>query len=246
MNKIRFTFDPEIENQLTDKQIIRLNEEALRLEKYIQYGVEVTILKDDEQPGLAKYRKPRWFSDENPYYEVFIDIDHLEVLTHEISHVIDRVSTKQQYSKTKEFKPLLDLYKQANKEKIKATRESNMPAETKKQHIQFWKSPYVNGSAPSEIFARFCDYYLRERESLTFTVTQNKTAFDKLCEEVYAKNKEQMLEYFDKLFDEILTTEIDTDIDEVVDEENDEDEFRYSIETIDSEYKQLNDEGLIC
>ena len=56
------------------------------------------------------------------------------------------------------------------------------------------------------------------------------------------KNKQQIDEYFDNLFEEILTTEIDNDIDEEIDEE----EFRYSIETIDSEYKQLNDEGLIC
>ena len=121
-----------------------------------------------------------------------------------------------------------------------------MPADDKKRHIKFWKSPYRNGDAQSEIFARFCEYYLRERESLTFAMTKNKTTFDKLCEQVYAKNKEQMLEYFDNLFEEILNTKKDNDIDVIGDEDIDEEEFRYSIETLDSEYQQLNDEGLIC
>ena len=49
-----------------------------------------------------------------------------------------------------------------------------------------------------------------------------------------------MLEYFDNLFEEILTTEIDNNIDNMDEEIDDDDEFRYSIETIDSEYKQFS------
>ena len=72
------------------------------------------------------------------------------------------------------------------------------------------------------------------------------TTFDRFCLRQYIQNKRQIDEYFDNLFEEILTTEIDTNIDEDIDEEIDEEEFRYSIETLDSEYQQLNDEGLIC
>ncbi len=73
-------------------------------------------------------------------------------------------------------------------------------------------------------------------------MTRNKTAFDILCEQVYEDNKEQMRAYFDNLFDEILTTEIDADTDELIDDQ----EFLDSMETIDSEYKQINDGGLTC
>lgn len=247
MNKINLKINPAVDdNELTKQQYLILKAELSRLEKYIQYDVKFEIIKNDKQPGLTKRIKPKWFSDERIRYNVFVDVGHLEAVTHEICHVIDRVATKQQYSKTKEFKPLLDLYKQAHKEKIKTIRASNMPADDKKRHIKFWKSPYRNGDAQSEIFARFCEYYIRERESLTFAMTKNKTTFDRLCEQVYAKNKEQMLEYFDNLFEEILNAKKDNDIDELGDEDIDEDEFLYSIETIDSEYKQLNDEGLIC
>lgn len=71
---------------------------------------------------------------------------------------------------------------------------------------------------------------------------EEDTSFDRFCLRQYIQNKREIDKYFDNLFDEILTPEIDTDIDEEIDEE----EFRYSIETIDSEYKQINDEGLIC
>ncbi len=168
--KIHLTIDPEIENRLRKEQVIRLKEELSRLDKYVQDEVDLRIEINENQSGLTKRIKPKRFSDEEPYdepyYSVVVDIDHLEVLTHEICHVIDRVSTKQQYSKTKEFKPLLDLYKQANKEEIKEIKKSNRPKDLKKKHIKFWKHTYRNGDAPSEIFARFCDYYLRERESL--------------------------------------------------------------------------------
>ena len=136
---------------------------------------------------------------------------------------------------------MLDTHKTAIKEKIKSIKESDMPAETKRKHIAYWNSTYRNGNAPSEIFARYCEYYLKERESLTFTM-RKYTTFDRFCHRQYQQNKQQIDEYFDKLFEDILTTEIDTNIDEDIDEE----EFRYSIETIDSEYKQINNECLIC
>ena len=213
------------------------------LNKYINHNVRlfIDLKQTEEYGGYAKLIKPKIFSRDEPTYDVSITTETMDCIIHEFGHVIDRVSSKEQYSKQKDFKPMLDTHKTAIKEKIKSIKESDMPAETKRKHIAYWNSPYRNGNAPSEIFARYCEYYLKERESLTFTM-RKYTTFDRFCHRQYQQNKQQIDEYFDKLFEDILTTEIDTNIDEDIDEE----EFRYSIETIDSEYKQINNECLIC
>lgn len=213
------------------------------LNKYINHNVRLLIdlEQTEEYGGYAKRIKPKIFSRDEPIYEISITTETMDCLIHEFGHVIDRVASKEQFSKQKDFKPMLDTHKAAIKEKIKSIKESNMPAETKKEHIAYWNSPYRNGGAPSEIFARYCEYYLMDREDLTFTMEED-TSFDRFCLRQYIQNKQQIDKYFDNLFEEILTTEIDANVDEDIDEE----EFRYSIETIDSEYKQLNNEGLIC
>ena len=51
------------------------------------------------------------------------------------------------------------------------------------------KDTYRNGNAKSEIFARFCEYYLLDKEKLNITL-QEVEPFDELCIIVYMEHKE--------------------------------------------------------
>ena len=189
-----------------------------------------------EWAGLAKYVKPKRFKTDEPsvepHYEIYISTETLQSLTHEICHVIDKVAAKDQYSNKSQFKPLFNLYKQAQKEKIRDIKQSDMPKNIKTNHIAYWKHPYRNG--PSEIFARFCESYLKEREELVYTNVKGLTTFDSLCDRLYLENEHQITEYFDNLFNDVLETDIDKSVDENLDNE-----FLYSLETLDTEVNQL-------
>lgn len=105
------------------------------LNKYINHNVRlfIDLEQTDEYGGYAKRIKPKIFSRDEPRYEISITTETMDCLIHEFGHVIDRVSSKEQYRKQKDFKPMLDTHKTAIKEKIKSIKESDMPAETKKK-----------------------------------------------------------------------------------------------------------------
>lgn len=164
----------------------KLENDLKLLNKYIKYPTEIYIKLDKEGTewaGLAKYVKPKRFKTDEPsvepHYEIYISTETLQSLTHEICHVIDKVAAKDQYSNKSQFKPLFNLYKRAQKEKIRDIKQSDMPKNIKANHIAYWKHPYRNG--PSEIFARFCESYLKEREELVYTNVKGLTTFDSLC-----------------------------------------------------------------
>ena len=105
------------------------------LNKYINHNVRLFIdLKQTaEYGGYAKRVKPKIFSRAEPIYDISITTETMDCLIHEFGHVIDRVSSKEQYSKQKDFQPMLDSYKTAIKAKIKSIKQSNMPNKTKKR-----------------------------------------------------------------------------------------------------------------
>ena len=220
-------------------------EDLNNLRKYIVYETDIFLSIDESNPkqkGLTKALKDNMFSREAYGYAITIMATHVDVLTHELCHVIDRVSTKNQFSKQKEFQPLLKLYKNEHAEEINRIKASDKPAEEKQAFLKYWKDPYQNGKSETEIFARFCEYYLVEKEKLNITVRPTtKSPLDRLCEKVYIEHKSQITEYFDTLFqqvhekhNEIVEQAHENHNNEIVDID-----FEESMYLVDSEYNSL-------
>lgn len=221
-------------NPKLDKTIQDLN----TLRKYIDYQTSIKIILEFEDPrisGLTKPQKKHMYAREAEAYNVTIKIEKLEVLTHEICHVIDKVATKNQLSKQPSFEPLLSLYKQRHKEVLKTIKQSDDTYEQKAKSLKYWRNPYRNGKVETEIFARFCEYHLQGKETLNFHSKTN-TPFDIVCFDIYRTNKQQIDEYFDKVLQEISNKNNNAETDVAVEESHIEfKESLYFIDALDNE-----------
>ena len=134
------TSQQQLINKKLESKYEEIFEDLKKLSKYIVYDTNIYVMVDFENPkeqgmnkeqginkaqrmnkaqGITKPVKPNMFSREADGYTIFIRADRVDALAHELCHVIDRVGTKNQFSNQKEFKPLLDMYKQAHKKEIK-------------------------------------------------------------------------------------------------------------------------------
>ena len=245
------TSQQQLINKKLESKYEEIFEDLKKLSKYIVYDTNIYVMVDFENPkeqgmnneqgmtkaqrmnkaqGITKPVKPNMFSREADGYTIFIRADRVDALAHELCHVIDRVGTKNQFSNQKEFKPLLDMYKQAHKKEIKRVKSSNMTDEDKKKIINYWNDTYRNGNAKSEIFARFCEYYLLDKEKLNITL-QEVEPFDELCIIVYMEHKELINSYFDELFQQVH---------EQTSSETNDNEFDDALYLIDAEYNSRN------
>lgn len=206
--KIEGKYDPYTRDHILHKLDNRFKEyesDIKKLSKYITTQLTVAFVLKIENPkgetkGLTRPEKTP-LTRKLQKYNVYVQADDIDKLTHELCHVIDKSGTKEAFSNQKEFEPLLTIYKDTLKKQILHIKENpTLTKEQKKKEIAYWKDTYRNGTVKTEIFARFCDSYLHNKENLDIkTDPSKKDKFDILCDKIYEHHKELFEQYFDTI-----------------------------------------------
>lgn len=131
------TSQQQLINKKLESKYEEIFEDLKKLSKYIVYDTNIYVMVDFENPkeqginkaqrmnkaqGITKPVKPNMFSREADGYTIFIRADRVDVLAHELCHVIDRVGTKNQFSNQKRIQTLIGYVQTSSQKRNKKSK----------------------------------------------------------------------------------------------------------------------------
>ena len=188
-----------------DNRYNTYKQDVEKLQKYINHPLRINIVRKIETDvgkisGLTKPEK-NLFTRKIKQYHITVQVDDIDILAHEMCHVIDNCGTKQAHSNQENFEPFVKIYKQEHKKIIHHIKtNSDLPENEKIRLLNYWEHPYRKGDMKTELFARFCHNHLQQEENLSIRQQPaNKEDFDILCEVIYNRHMVEFKQYFSEI-----------------------------------------------
>ena len=168
------------------KNLAQIKQDCDKINKYIDRDVDLTI---DEGESIDKYYGHT--EPEGNKYFIQAYSDHLDNINRELFHVIDKIGTKNQLSKKKNFKPVIKAYQDFLK--------TNMIGPYEEEFMFVDSHDYSNGKTQTELFIRLLEHYINKHEGLN-VVLFTQQAFDRVVTQFYHDNQAMIDDYFNDTF----------------------------------------------